>query len=57
LNVEQVAYTIYNIFKGMDVSLVHDEHTKEPINIYLSVKPDQKYVPDIFNQISFMNQK
>jgi multidrug efflux pump subunit AcrB len=57
LNTEQVAYTIYNIFKWMDISLVHNEHTKEPMNIYLSVDPKQKYNPDVFNQISFTNPK
>jgi hypothetical protein len=41
----------------MDISLVHNDHTKEPIDIYLSVKPNQKYVTDIFNKISFMNKK
>jgi len=57
LDVQQVAYTIYNIFKWMDVSLIHDTHTREPINIYLSVDPEQKYVTDIFNKISFMNKQ
>lgn len=57
LTTQQVAYTIYNIFKWSDVSLVHDKHTKEPINIHLTVKENQKYTQDIFNQITFMNQK
>ena len=57
LSVQQVAYTLYNIFQGSNISLIHDQHTKEPINIYLSVKPDQKYNADVFNNISFMNKK
>lgn len=57
LSVQQVAYTIYNIFKWMNVDLIHDKHVKEPINIYLSVKPKQKYVANIFNNISFLNKK
>jgi len=57
LSVQQVAYTIYDIFKWMNINLIHDQHTKEPINIYLSVKPDQKYVANIFDNISFLNKK
>jgi hypothetical protein len=41
----------------MNISLIHDEHTKEAINIYLSVKPQQKYNPEVFNNISFMNKQ
>jgi len=57
LSVKQVAYTIYNVFHGANISLIHDQHTKESINIHLTVKESQKYVQDVFNQISFMNQK
>ncbi len=57
LSAQQVAYTIYNIFKWANVSLIHNQHTREPINIYLTVRTDQKYNPDIFNKISFMNKK
>ena len=57
LTVQQVAYTINTIFHGSDISLVHDEHAKETINIHLTVKEKQKYLQDIFNQVSFMNQK
>jgi multidrug efflux pump subunit AcrB len=57
LTTQQVAYTIYNIFKWMNVSLIHDPHTRDPINIYLTVDPNQKYNPNIFNQISFTNSK
>jgi len=57
LTVQQVAYTIYNIFQWIDVSLIHDDHTRQPLNIFLTVYTWDKYNPEIFNQISFLNQK
>ena len=57
LTVQQVAYTLYNIFQWSNVSLIHNQHTREPIDIYLSVLTWQKYNPDIFNHITFMNKQ
>ncbi len=57
LDLQQIVYTIYNIFKGSNISIIHDYHTKEPINIYLSVLTGQKYNVNIFNNITFMNKK
>jgi len=57
LSVEQIAYSIYNMFDGDYVSIYHDEKTKQPINLYMSLDKNQKNSLDIFNQIYFTNSE
>ena len=57
LNAEQIAYSIYNIFHGSNISLIHNTKTKEPINIHLELSPKEKDKLNIFNELTFMNKK
>ena len=57
LNAEQIAYSIYNMFYGNNVSLVHNSKTKEPINIHLELAEKDKDKLNIFNNLTFMNSK
>ena len=57
LDVQQVAYTIYNLFNWSNVWLVHDNHTKEVIDLHLWIKNSDKFNQNIFNEISFLNKK
>ncbi len=53
LNMEQISYAIYNIFEGTNISIYHDDHMKEAVNIYLSVNKLEKNRQDILKNISF----
>jgi len=57
LNVQQVAYTVYNIFHGSNISIYHNNHSREPENIYLTLSSDQKNKLSIFDKIYFTNSK
>jgi len=55
LTSQQIAMTVYSIFQWSEISLYHTENTKEPVNIFLSVKDEQKYNLDSFDTITFTN--
>ncbi len=57
LNAEQVAYSIYNIFHWSNISLIHNSKTKEPINIHLELSPKDKNKLNIFDKLTFINNK
>ena len=58
LNVEQIAYTIYNFFGWwVKVSLYHDSNTKEPINIVIAGLDSQTKDIDTLKKIYFTNKQ
>ncbi len=57
LNAEQVAQSIYIMFHGSNISLIHNNKTREPINIHLALSPKEKNKLNIFNNLSFMNKE
>jgi len=57
LSVEQVTMSLYDVFQWSEISIYHDNKTKEPVNIFLSVLDKQKYDLQSFDRISFMNNQ
>lgn len=55
LTTEQIAKGVYTIFQGSFINLYHDQHAKEPVNIFLGVQDDQKYDVNALSYISFTN--
>ncbi len=57
LTTQQIVTTIYTMFEWANINIVHNEKTKEPINLFVKINEKDKYNVNIFDNISFLNSK
>lgn len=55
LNAEQIRNTVYNVFRGSEISIFYDDSAREEKSIFVRAKDEYANDPDAFEDIKLTN--